>query len=238
MMEVFAGLLSTRTHWPAAGPPARARRARQHPDHGPVRQRGQLRDLGGPKYFNHDPWAGPGPATPRSALERETYRALSDPFIVHWPAGSRPGRGPQPLRPRHRHGPHRPRCPGGRGPDPAPRGRPVAIEGVSFAHTFDNADTPSSYHDGWRAVCPLAGAVVRRGGHAVRHPDAGRDPHRAVSNHLACLRWCGFVTTSRDHRIVYYRLADDRVGAILELAQGLLDDNCDHVAACGRIPPA
>jgi DNA-binding transcriptional ArsR family regulator len=63
-------------------------------------------------------------------------------------------------------------------------------------------------------------------------------PQPKVSNHLACLRWCGFVTTRRDHRIVYYRLADQRVAAILDLAQGLLDDNYDHVAACGRIPPA
>jgi hypothetical protein len=38
--------------------------------------------------------------------------------------------------------------------------------------------------------------------------------------------------------VVYYRLADDRVAAILELANGLLDDNCDHVAACGRIAGA
>jgi hypothetical protein len=46
------------------------------------------------------------------------------------------------------------------------------------------------------------------------------------------------VTTRRDHRIVYYRLADQRVAAILDLAHGLLDDNCDYLAACGRIPPA
>ena len=59
-----------------------------------------------------------------------------------------------------------------------------------------------------------------------------------VSNHLACLRWCGFVTTRREHRVVHYRLADQRVTAILELAQGLLDDNGDHVAACCRIPEA
>jgi ArsR family transcriptional regulator, cadmium/lead-responsive transcriptional repressor len=63
-------------------------------------------------------------------------------------------------------------------------------------------------------------------------------PQPKVSNHLACLRWCAFVTTRRDHRIVYYRLADQRVAAILDLAHGLLDDNCEHVAACGRIPPA
>jgi DNA-binding transcriptional ArsR family regulator len=59
-----------------------------------------------------------------------------------------------------------------------------------------------------------------------------------VSNHLACLRWCGFVTTRRQHRVVYYRLADPRVTAMLELADGLLDDNADHVAACCRIPDA
>ena len=57
-----------------------------------------------------------------------------------------------------------------------------------------------------------------------------------VSNHLACLRWCGFVTARREHRVVYYRLADSRVAAMLELAEGLLDDNADHVAACCRIP--
>jgi DNA-binding transcriptional ArsR family regulator len=63
-------------------------------------------------------------------------------------------------------------------------------------------------------------------------------PQPRVSNHLACLRWCGFVATRRDHRVIYYRLADDRVAAMLQLAQGLLDDNADHVAACCRIPEA
>jgi ArsR family transcriptional regulator, cadmium/lead-responsive transcriptional repressor len=63
-------------------------------------------------------------------------------------------------------------------------------------------------------------------------------PQPKVSNHLACLRWCGFVTTRRQHRVVHYRLADQRVVALLELAEGLLDDNADHVAACCRIPRA
>jgi ArsR family transcriptional regulator, cadmium/lead-responsive transcriptional repressor len=56
-----------------------------------------------------------------------------------------------------------------------------------------------------------------------------------VSNHLACLRWCGFVETRREHRTIYYRLADERVPAMLELAQSLLADNAEHVAACRRI---
>jgi ArsR family transcriptional regulator, cadmium/lead-responsive transcriptional repressor len=63
-------------------------------------------------------------------------------------------------------------------------------------------------------------------------------PQPKVSNHLACLRWCGFVVTRRDHRVIYYRLADQRVAALLELADGLLADNADHVAACCRIPQA
>jgi DNA-binding transcriptional ArsR family regulator len=56
-----------------------------------------------------------------------------------------------------------------------------------------------------------------------------------VSNHLACLRWCGFVTTRREHRTIYYRLADERVGALVELARALLHENAEHIAACGRV---
>ena len=56
-----------------------------------------------------------------------------------------------------------------------------------------------------------------------------------VSNHLACLRWCGFVDTRREHRTVYYRLADRRVMEIVDLARALLANNADHVAACGRV---
>ena len=60
-------------------------------------------------------------------------------------------------------------------------------------------------------------------------------PQPKVSNHLACLRWCGFVEARRDGRTVYNRIADPRVKAMLELAQSLLADNAEHVAACCRI---
>ena len=59
-----------------------------------------------------------------------------------------------------------------------------------------------------------------------------------VSNHLACLRWCGFVDTRREHPLVYYRLADERVARLLELARALLAGNADHVAACRRVDGA
>ena len=56
-----------------------------------------------------------------------------------------------------------------------------------------------------------------------------------VSNHLACLRWCGFVQTRRDHPTVYYSVADERVIELLIVARALLADNAEHVAACRRI---
>src|SRR5919108_3178721 len=59
-----------------------------------------------------------------------------------------------------------------------------------------------------------------------------------VSNHLACLRWCGFVRTRRDHPTVYYRVADPRVTELLALGRALLADNAEHVAACRRIDGA
>jgi DNA-binding transcriptional ArsR family regulator len=60
-------------------------------------------------------------------------------------------------------------------------------------------------------------------------------PQPKVSNHLACLRWCGFVEARRDGRTVYNRIADPRVTAMLDLAEGLLAENAEHVAACCRI---
>ena len=53
-----------------------------------------------------------------------------------------------------------------------------------------------------------------------------------VSNHLACLRWCGFVATRREHPSVFYRIADGRVAELLTLGLALLADNEEHVACC------
>src|SRR5438874_5542533 len=43
-----------------------------------------------------------------------------------------------------------------------------------------------------------------------------------VSNHLACLRWCGFVEAQREGRRVVNRVADERVAQMLDLARALL----------------
>ncbi len=60
-------------------------------------------------------------------------------------------------------------------------------------------------------------------------------PQPQVSKHLGCLRWCGFVVTRREHRAVYYRIADLRVSKVLELGQELLADNAEHVFACATV---
>src|SRR2546430_1771272 len=60
-------------------------------------------------------------------------------------------------------------------------------------------------------------------------------PQPQLSNHLACLRWCGFVTNRRDFRTVHYSIADARVTELIALGRALLHDNADRVASCGAI---
>lgn len=58
-----------------------------------------------------------------------------------------------------------------------------------------------------------------------------------VSNHLACLKWCRFVTSERRGRSTVYRVDDERISDILDLAAHLAEPNCDHLSSCSRIGP-
>lgn len=62
-------------------------------------------------------------------------------------------------------------------------------------------------------------------------------PQSRISNHLACLRWCRFVESERRGRSIVYRISDERVVGLLELAGSLAEPNCDHLASCQRIGP-
>jgi DNA-binding transcriptional ArsR family regulator len=55
-----------------------------------------------------------------------------------------------------------------------------------------------------------------------------------VSSHLACLRDCGLVAVEARGRYAYYRLSDERVGALLQLADELLADVARGVYECTR----
>jgi DNA-binding transcriptional ArsR family regulator len=65
--------------------------------------------------------------------------------------------------------------------------------------------------------------------------DAVGSSQGRVSSHLACLRWCGYVTTRRDGRNVFYSIADRRTQRLLKLALAMVADNEEHIRACHRI---
>ena len=58
-----------------------------------------------------------------------------------------------------------------------------------------------------------------------------------VSNHLACLRWCRFVSGDRQGRRVVYRIADGQVTGLVTLARERAAEHCEHLASCRRIGP-
>ena len=55
-----------------------------------------------------------------------------------------------------------------------------------------------------------------------------------ASNHLACLWDCGLVARDQQGRYVRYRLSDERVAALLGLADQLLADVAQGVYECTR----
>lgn len=57
-------------------------------------------------------------------------------------------------------------------------------------------------------------------------------PQGRVSSHLACLRWCGYVTTRRQGRQVFYRVGDRRVARLMTMAKELVADNCERIQSC------
>ena len=62
-------------------------------------------------------------------------------------------------------------------------------------------------------------------------------PRARVSNHLACLRWCGFAEAERRGRQVIYRAADPRLAGLLAAARPLIAGRAAHLASCQRIGP-
>lgn len=62
-------------------------------------------------------------------------------------------------------------------------------------------------------------------------------PQSRVSNHLACLKWCGFATAQRRGRRIVYRVADLRLRSLLASALELSSEHSDHLASCTRIGP-
>ncbi|HJQ47597.1 MAG TPA: arylsulfatase [Amycolatopsis sp.] len=147
----------------------------------------RLDELGGPTTFNHYPWGWTSAGnTPFRRWKRETYRGgASDPFLVHWPAGIK-ARGE--IRTQYAHIIDMvPTVLDVLGVEPPATIRGVTqapLHGVSFAHSFDDADAPTQHHtqyfemfghraldhDGWRAVCPWPGPSFAEAGRPFGTP--------------------------------------------------------------------
>ncbi len=141
----------------------------------------KIDELGGPTTFGHYPWGWTWAGnTPFRRWKRETYRGgTTDPFVVHWPAGIR-ARGE--VRAQYAHIIDLvPTVLDALGFEPPAAVRGVTqspIQGVSFAHTFDDPAAPTRHrtqyfemlghraidHDGWRAVCPWPGPSFAEAG--------------------------------------------------------------------------
>ena len=146
----------------------------------------RIDELGGPNVFNHYAWGWTNAGnTPFRRWKRETYRGgVTDPCIVSWP-DKITAQGE--IRTQYGHVIDLvPTVLDALGLTPPATIRGVTqapIEGVSFAHTFDEADAATRhhtqyyemfghraiYHDGWRAVCPWPGPNFTEAAKKGRH---------------------------------------------------------------------
>jgi len=58
-----------------------------------------------------------------------------------------------------------------------------------------------------------------------------------VSAHLSCLVSCGLLSVRREGRFAFYKVTDNRVLELLDLARSLEQDHATTIAACMRVPP-
>ena len=56
-----------------------------------------------------------------------------------------------------------------------------------------------------------------------------------ISNQLACLKWCGYITMRQEGKFIYYQITDERIRKIIELAREVVSDNADHIRCCTRM---
>jgi len=60
-------------------------------------------------------------------------------------------------------------------------------------------------------------------------------PQSNVSSHIACLRWCGFVSSQSRGKWTHYFVNDEKIRKIIELGREVVRTNAEHVAACTRV---
>jgi arylsulfatase len=140
----------------------------------------RIDELGGPASYNHYPWGWAWAGnTPFRRWKKEVYRGgCTDNLVVHWPAVIQ---ATGELRPQYAHAIDMvPTVLDALGVEAPKTIRGVAqspIEGVSFAHTFNDSGAPTNHvtqyfemfgnraidSDGWRANCGFPGPSYAEG---------------------------------------------------------------------------
>lgn len=57
-------------------------------------------------------------------------------------------------------------------------------------------------------------------------------PQGRISNHLACLRTCGFVTSLREGKNVLYTVSDSRIEKLMNLGNSVVAANAERILEC------
>lgn len=60
-------------------------------------------------------------------------------------------------------------------------------------------------------------------------------PQSNISNHLACLKWCGYISARKEGTSIYYQITDDRVREVVKLGREIIADNAEQLYSCTRI---
>lgn len=56
-----------------------------------------------------------------------------------------------------------------------------------------------------------------------------------TSDHLCCLRNCGFVSTRRDGKFIYYKITNEQVRDLLKIAREIISRRAEQIWACTRV---
>lgn len=94
---------------------------------------------------------------------------------------------------------------------------------IAFAHPV-RLQILEALEEGERCVCELVQAVKGAS-------------QSQVSNHLACLDDCGLVTSRREWRRIYYKLADPKIARFLKIADEIAPLIASRIAVCPDIAP-
>jgi DNA-binding transcriptional ArsR family regulator len=89
---------------------------------------------------------------------------------------------------------------------------------TAFAHPI-RLQILEELKEGEKCVCELVQSV-------------GNASQSQVSNHLACLDDCGLVSSRREWRRIYYRLADPRIAQFLKIADEIARRVASRIAVC------